>query len=75
VKEVISKYDESQDTAGTRPPRTWPTIKRAAADGYLDEAIFMHLLDAALVPEFVEFRRNHSDRLIEYVSRYLAVLP
>ncbi len=46
---------------------------RATSDGYLDEAIFIHLMDTHLVPEYQAYREQHQDRLLEYMQRYLVV--
>ena len=76
VQTTLADYRPEADrrTAG-RTPKTWPVIKSAVDEGYLDEAIFMQLLDAALVPEFVTYRAKHAERLVDHVTSFLAVLP
>jgi hypothetical protein len=79
VRTTLAGYRPEADRttlpSSVRTPKTWPAIKSAVEQGYLDEAIFMQLLDAALVPEFVAYRRAHSERLFDHVTGFLAVLP
>jgi tetratricopeptide (TPR) repeat protein len=48
--------------------RFWSMIARAERSGYLDEAIFIHLLDPALAAEYPAFRDKNADRLTAYVE-------
>ncbi|HXC49799.1 MAG TPA: tetratricopeptide repeat protein [Candidatus Limnocylindrales bacterium] len=82
VRTTLASYRPEADrppaapsASSGRTPKTWPTIRNAVDEGYLDEAIFMQLLDAALVPQFVAYRRAHADRLFDHVTNFLAVLP
>jgi hypothetical protein len=52
----------------------WRLLDAAEREGYLDEAIFILMLDEALVPEFLEYREAHLHRLSDYVERHLAPL-
>ena len=44
----------------------------AQKDGYLDEAIFINLLNKELAPEYVTYREKNRDRLVRYVETMLA---
>lgn len=46
----------------------WSMLKRAEKGGFLDEAIFLHLLDAALAPEYPAFREANAGRLTSYLE-------
>ncbi len=50
----------------------WLRLAEAQDAGYLDEAIFLFLLDEALLPEFLNHRVEHLDRLSRYVIEHLA---
>ena len=50
----------------------WRLFAEADAAGYLDEAIFVLWLDAALVPAYLAHRDAHRDRIEAYISLYLA---
>jgi tetratricopeptide (TPR) repeat protein len=46
----------------------WAMMARAEQAGYLDEAIFIHLLDAGLAGEYPAFREKHAQRLATYLE-------
>jgi tetratricopeptide (TPR) repeat protein len=54
-------------TAGEAGP-FWSMMSRAEAAGFLDEAIFLHLLDASLSTEYPAFREKNAQRLAAYVE-------
>jgi len=45
----------------------WSMMARARSAGFMDEAIYVHLLDRQLVPEYKEFRAQHLRRLVQYL--------
>ena len=57
------------------PSRFWDMMTRADQAGFLDEAIFLHLLDRDLLPEYLAFRDKNRDRLVRYTETVLAPLP
>lgn len=46
----------------------WSMMDRAERAGYLDEAIFLHMLDEPLAKEYPAFRDGHRDRLTAYLE-------
>ncbi|MFT5680072.1 MAG: tetratricopeptide (TPR) repeat protein [Myxococcota bacterium] len=50
----------------------WLRLSEAQDAGYLDEAIFIFLLDEALLPEFLAYRTEKFDRLSRYITELLA---
>jgi tetratricopeptide (TPR) repeat protein len=60
---------------GSPHPPFWDMMLRAKQAGYLDEAIFFHLMDAELAPRYREFREAHADRLLAYLTSILAEPP
>jgi tetratricopeptide (TPR) repeat protein len=46
----------------------WSMMARAEGAGFLDEAIFMHLLDPALATEYPTFREKNAERLASYLE-------
>ena len=50
-------------------------MDRAERAGFLDEAIYLHLLDEELVPGYREHREKNRERLVRYVETVLAPLP
>jgi tetratricopeptide (TPR) repeat protein len=49
-------------------------VEEAVQKGYLDEAIFLCLIDARLAREFIAYREKHRERLLEYIASILAPL-
>jgi tetratricopeptide (TPR) repeat protein len=56
-----------KDGAAARAP-FWSMIARAQDAGYLDEAIFLHMLDAPLAADYPAFREKNGARLAEYLE-------
>lgn len=46
----------------------WSMMARADTAGFLDEAIFLHLLDAPLATEYPAFREQKAERLASYLE-------
>ena len=55
-------------SAARDPGPFWSMMSRADAAGYLDEAIFLHLLDSSLYAEYPAFREKNAERLAAYVE-------
>lgn len=76
VRSVLTMLGDAP-FADDAPPELalWRALAVAESDGYLDEAIFVLLLDEALVPEFLEYRVVNFQRLQDYISRHVALIP
>ncbi|HEX4825894.1 MAG TPA: tetratricopeptide repeat protein [Candidatus Polarisedimenticolaceae bacterium] len=68
VKRALAAARETEPGPSRVTSPFWAMIERADQAGYLDEAIFLHLFDAALAGEYPEFREKHSQRLSRYVE-------
>ncbi|MCB9793066.1 MAG: tetratricopeptide repeat protein [Alphaproteobacteria bacterium] len=73
VRQVLMFVRQSADQLPDEDLALWALLAQADAEGYLDEAIFVLLLDEDLLPEFLEYRERNLDRLVRYVRRYLVV--
>lgn len=75
----VEKFlDVYQRVIADKPDREsgfWNLMVKAREARFLDEAIFMHLIDPELAPAYLEYRDKHADRLVEYVTTILAPLP
>lgn len=76
VRSVLEMLGQSP-FAEDAPPELalWRALAIADSDGYIDEAIFVLLLDESLVPEFLEYRQVNFQRLQDYISRHVALMP
>jgi tetratricopeptide (TPR) repeat protein len=73
VRMTIQALQGVDPAALDQPQNTlWRLFAEADAVGYLDEAIFVLWLDAALVPAYLAHRDAHRDRIEAYISLYLA---
>src|SRR5262245_19988143 len=68
VKAALKSMREPQPGSSSQPGPFWSMMSRAEDAGYLDEAIFMHLLDAPLAAEYPAFREKNADRLATYLK-------
>lgn len=66
---------EPRRSPGATPSPFWDMMDRAERAGFLDEAIYLHLLDEELVPGYREYREKNRERLVRYVETVLAPLP
>lgn len=66
---------ESRRSPSAKPSPFWDMMDRADRAGFLDEAIYLHLLDEELVPAYREHREKNRERLVRYVETVLAPLP
>ncbi|MBI4489173.1 MAG: tetratricopeptide repeat protein [Deltaproteobacteria bacterium] len=62
---VIAK-DPSKDS------KIFRIIEDAQKAGFLTEAIFIHLMDKRIADEYIQFRKKHRDRLVEYIKTMVA---
>lgn len=72
VRQTLLFVAEAEDL----PPETrafWQVMANAEADGYLDEAIFLLLLDDKLLPEYLAYRETNRQRLVDFVQKHLVV--
>jgi tetratricopeptide (TPR) repeat protein len=75
VSESLDLYAKfTTDNPGTTAV-FWETFQKAAHAGFMDEAIYMHLMDGDLAPSYPTYRMEHTARLIEYVTKVIAPLP
>ena len=57
----------------TPPDATfWSMMDRAEKAGFTDEAIFLHMFDAALAAEYAAYREKNAARLVEYLETLIA---
>jgi tetratricopeptide (TPR) repeat protein len=59
---------EANSGAATEPGAFWSMMARADQAGFLDEAIFMHMLNAELAAEYPAFREGNVERLASYLK-------
>lgn len=65
----------SAATQSSAAPGFWDNIQAAKDAGFLDEAIYVNLLDAALAPEYATYRNAHRDRLVDYMKKLVTTPP
>lgn len=63
-KAVKTALQASSEKAGA----FWSMMARADRAGFLDEAIFIHMLDAKLAAEYPAFREKNAESLASYVE-------
>ncbi len=68
---AIQVLRETASHPPSGPGPFWAMMDRADRAGFLDEAIFLHLLDAPLAAEYPAFREKNSARLVEYLERVI----
>jgi tetratricopeptide (TPR) repeat protein len=73
VKTALATARGTEAGATKGPGPFWSMMARADDAGFLDEAIFLHLLDEALAAEYPAFRKQHAERLVSYLET--VVLP
>ncbi|HEX3129240.1 MAG TPA: tetratricopeptide repeat protein [Thermoanaerobaculia bacterium] len=66
---------ETRRSQSAKPSPFWDMMDRAERAGFLDEAIYLHLLDEELVSGYREHREKNRERLVRYVETVLAPLP
>jgi len=68
VKTALKTAHETEARASKGPGPFWSMMARAENAGFLDEAIFIHMLDPALAAEYPAFREKNADRLALYLE-------
>ena len=68
VKTALKTARESEAVTSKGLGPFWSMMARAEDTGFLDEAIFIHMLDAALAAEYPAFREKNADRLASYLE-------
>jgi tetratricopeptide (TPR) repeat protein len=68
VKTALKTARETEAGASKGPGPFWSMMARAEDAGFLDEAIFIHMLDAELAAEYPAFREKHAERLASYLE-------
>jgi tetratricopeptide (TPR) repeat protein len=68
VKIALKTARESDAGASKGLGPFWSMMARAEDTGFLDEAIFIHMLDAELAPEYPSFREANAERLASYLE-------
>jgi tetratricopeptide (TPR) repeat protein len=71
-RESIGVALTSSKEAGSAGAPFWAMLHRAKDAGFLDEAIYFHLMDAQLAPGYRAHREAHPDRLLDYLRNVLA---
>lgn len=67
---ALDGFDDGADADGF-----WGMMARAQTAGYLDEAIYLHLMDEQLVEPYLAFREQHAERLTTYLCTVVVQLP
>ncbi len=68
VRSALEAAHETEAGATSGPGPFWSMMSRADRAGFLDEAIFIHMLDSELAAEYPMFRENHAPRLAAYLE-------
>lgn len=63
---AVARESPAADADAAHP--FWSMMDRADKAGYLDEAIFLHMLDGPLAAEYPAFRDAHEGRLVSYIE-------
>jgi len=71
-REAITSALQSSKEAGSAGAPFWAMLHRAQAAGFLDEAIYLHLMDPQLAESYRRHREAHADRLLAYLTNVLA---
>lgn len=75
VSKVLDMYGKLTSEKPEYADVFWETFEKAARAGFLDEAIYLHLMDRDLAPPYATYRAEHTARLIDYVTKIIAPLP
>jgi len=68
VKVALQIARELAAGESSKPSAFWSMMTRAQDGGFLDEAIFLHMLDAPLAAEYPAFRDKNAERLVTYLD-------
>jgi tetratricopeptide (TPR) repeat protein len=68
VRNTLVSLAEVSASTSEKPGPFWSMMKRADDAGFVDEAIFLHMLDAPLAREYPAFRDKNAAKLVEYLE-------
>jgi tetratricopeptide (TPR) repeat protein len=68
VKAALRMARQAEVRTSKEPGPFWSMMARAEHAGFLDEAIFMHMLDAQLAAQYPEFRETNAEKLASYLE-------
>jgi tetratricopeptide (TPR) repeat protein len=71
VKAALKAARETEAGGSKGPGPFWSMMAHAEQAGFLDEAIFMHMLDAELAAEYPVFREQNAERLVSYLQKVI----
>lgn len=71
-REAIESALQSSKEAGSAGTPFWAMLHRARDAGFLEEAMYLHLMDAQLAEPYRRYREAHADRLLAYLTTVLA---
>src|SRR5262249_745609 len=71
VRSALEVARQTEASSPAETPSVWSMMSGADRAGFLDEAIFIHLLDAELAVEYPEFRKKNGPRLASYLETLL----
>ena len=69
------RYADGSAAADTPELRFWRAMDDARKAGFLDEAIYVRLLDQPMAADYAAFRERNGDRLLAYVERFVVPAP
>jgi tetratricopeptide (TPR) repeat protein len=68
VKAALQTARETESGTALVPGPFWSMMARAERANFLDEAIFIHMLNAELAAEYPAFREENAERLASYLK-------
>ena len=68
MKTALQAARDVEASASKRPDAFWSMMARAERAGFLDEAIFIHMLDEGLAREYPAFREKNAESLASYLE-------
>ena len=68
VRTTLQSLVEVTASTSAQPGPFWSMMTRADKAGFLDEAIFLHMLDEPLAKEYPTFREKNAARLVAYLE-------
>src|SRR5262249_33651783 len=75
VPRLLEVYRQKRvERPATRNP-VWDLLAESEERGYLDEAIYLLLMDPDLVADYRAYRNTATDRLVAYLDDVVAPLP
>jgi hypothetical protein len=75
VEWAIGPRGKTPANASVAQPGFWDLMAEARSAGYLDEAIFVHLIDKPMADEYAAFRTKNRQRLVDYMKKMVSPPP